>query len=92
MISIDIERIEAINSLRPGAIWTETNGKLEWNDDVQTQPTEDEIAEQIVKRNYVKNRIVAYPSIEDQLDMIFHDGIEVWRDKIQSVKNKYPKL
>ena len=51
----------------------------------------DEIAEQIGKRNYIKNRIATYPSLEDQLDMIFHDGIEVWRDKIQSVKDKYPK-
>ena len=32
MIPIDIERMEAITSLRPGATWTETNGKLEWND------------------------------------------------------------
>jgi len=91
MIPIDIERMEAITSLRPGATWTETNGKLEWNDNVQTQPTEDEIVEQIGKRNYIKNRTVNYPSIEDQLDMIFHDGIEVWRDKIQSIKDKYPK-
>ena len=91
MIPIDIERMEAITSLRPGATWTETNGKLEWNDNVQTQPTEDEIAEQIGKRNYIKNRTATYPSLEDQLDMIFHDGIEVWRDKIQSVKDKYPK-
>jgi len=35
-----------------------------------------------------------YPSIEDQLDMMFWDeinGTTVWKDTIQSVKNNNPK-
>ena len=91
MIGIDIDRIKAISSLRPGAEWTDRGGELEWLDDHQRKPSEDEIAEEIKRSNYIKNRSDEYPTIEDQLDMIFHDGIEVWRDKIQSVKDKYPK-
>jgi hypothetical protein len=32
-----------------------------------------------------------YPSVRDQLDMIFHDGLDEWRKTIQAVKDKYPK-
>ena len=33
-----------------------------------------------------------YPSIENQLDYIFHNGIEKWKtDIVQPVKDKYPK-
>ena len=35
-------------------------------------------------------RGAAYPSVADQLDMIYHD-IDVWREKIKSIKEKYPK-
>ena len=40
---------------------------------------------------YADNRRVAYPSIADQLDTIFHQGIDVWKADIQAVKDKYPK-
>lgn len=47
---------------------------------------------------YFYDRKLEYPSIEDQLDMIFHDiiggtGLENgdWVDTILSIKNKYPK-
>ena len=40
---------------------------------------------------YVTQRKHAYPSIEDQLDLIFHEGIAAWKAKIQSVKDQFPK-
>jgi hypothetical protein len=33
----------------------------------------------------------AYPSIADQLDKIFHDGIEAWKTDIQAIKDDNPK-
>lgn len=34
-----------------------------------------------------------YPSIEDQLDYIYHHGIDKWRDEmIKPIKDKYPKV
>lgn len=40
--------------------------------------------------DYKKLRI--YPSIEDQLDYIFHNGVDAWKkDMIQPVKDKHPK-
>ena len=40
---------------------------------------------------YTEARRVEYPPIEDQLDKIYHDGIEAWRTDITRIKNKYPK-
>ena len=36
-------------------------------------------------------RAVAYPSIADQLDDIYHNGIDEWKKTIKAVKDKYPK-
>lgn len=34
----------------------------------------------------------AYPSIPDQLDLIFHQGLDAWKTKIQEVKDSIPKV
>ena len=40
---------------------------------------------------YKKVRRAAYPEIGDQLDDIYHNGIDGWKAKIKVVKDKYPK-
>jgi len=40
---------------------------------------------------YADLRAQAYPPIADQLDTIFHVGIDGWKVTIQTVKDKYPK-
>lgn len=40
---------------------------------------------------YQRDRIEAYPSIEDQLDDLYHNGYEGWKGTITAVKDKYPK-
>ena len=40
---------------------------------------------------YTDARRAEYPPLEEQLDKIYHDGIEVWRMDITRIKNKYPK-
>ena len=41
--------------------------------------------------SYVDARISEYPPLQDQLDKIYHDGVESWRTDITKIKNKYPK-
>jgi hypothetical protein len=41
--------------------------------------------------SYAELRAVAYPSIQDQLDTIFHDGLDAWKAEIQAVKDLHPK-
>ena len=40
---------------------------------------------------YKYNRAAEYPSIVDQLDDIYHNGIDGWKETIKEVKDKYPK-
>ena len=40
---------------------------------------------------YKELRAAEYPSIVDQLDKIYHTGIDGWKTDIQVVKDKYPK-
>ena len=40
---------------------------------------------------YSRKRADEYPSIKDQLDDIYHNGIDAWKVKIKAVKDKYPK-
>ena len=43
-------------------------------------------------KTYVDHRASSYAPIPDQLDYIFHNGIEKWKtDMILPVKEKYPK-
>ena len=40
---------------------------------------------------YKELRAAEYPSIVDQLDKIYHTGIDGWKTDIKVVKDKYPK-
>ena len=40
---------------------------------------------------YKYNRVAAYPSIAEQLDEIYHNGIDAWKVKIKAVKDANPK-
>lgn len=40
---------------------------------------------------YIAKRQQAYPSIPDQLDLIYHQGLDAWKSAIQAVKEANPK-
>ena len=49
-------------------------------------------AQQKIDDSYYKiQRAEAYPSIADQLDKIYHSGIDAWKADIKAVKDKFPK-
>jgi len=93
---------EALQSLRPGAQWF-INGfdyeNLVWSDENELPPpTEEEIQTEIERlqaeyeyNQYQRDRASAYPSIQDQLDTLYHQGYDGWKVSIDEVKNKYPK-
>ena len=39
----------------------------------------------------LNKRASEYPSIKDQLDDIYHNGVDGWKTTIKAVKDKYPK-
>lgn len=68
-----------------------------------TKPTEAEFDAKVAELQaahdaanapYKLDRALAYPSIEEQLDMQYHDsvnGTTTWADAIAAVKAEYPK-
>jgi len=77
-------------------LWDDGDGAYikEWNHS-DAQPTVAEIeaadAEWHSQNDYKFNRTDEYPDIKDQLDDIFHNGIDGWKATIQAIKDKYPK-
>ena len=91
-------RFDAIASLKPGADFVLTGDVLEWRDSKQTKPTESEIDAELSRliteynnKKYQRDRSSEYPSGVDQLDDIYHNGIEAWKATIKATKDKYPK-
>jgi len=94
--------ITAIQSLRPKAQWSldgRTYEGLQWSDENELPPpTEEEVQVEIERlqaeyenNQYQRDRATAYPSIQDQLDTLYHQGYDGWKARIDEVKNKYPK-
>jgi hypothetical protein len=77
------------------------NGSItEWNLDIPkpTMAQLDAFEAQAIAyeqlQDILNNRRTAYPSIADQLDMLYWDkvnGTENWLNSIESVKNRFPK-
>jgi len=93
-----MNKANALQSLRPGAQWVLRGDGLEWLDTEQTQPTDAEITAEVARlqaeyeaKEYQRQRAAAYPSIADQLDTIYHEGIDAWKAEIAAVKTEYPK-
>ena len=84
-------RGDAILSLRPDSEWVMNGDKLTWLDSGTTEPTESEIVAEMARIEYKGKREVEYPSIVDQLDDIYHNGIDGWKATIKTIKDKYPK-
>ena len=51
----------------------------------------DAVQAEIDANEYKEKRLKEYPSILDQLDKIYHDGIDAWKVDIKAIKDKYPK-
>jgi len=51
----------------------------------------DELKAEYATFEYQRKRQPEYPAIKDQLDLLYHKGIDGWKEEIQKVKDKYPK-
>jgi len=88
---------EALQTLRPNAQWVLRGDELEWLDIEQAEPTDIEIQTELARLTYLdgvlqyqKDR--EYPAIGEQLDNIFHNGLDAWKADIQLVKDAHPKV
>jgi hypothetical protein len=62
-------------------------------DAILNEWAENERAKQLDEEanGYKSKRAAEYPSIPDQLDDIYHNGIDAWKETIKVTKDKYPK-
>ena len=95
---MEITKIEAILSLDSTAQVTVRGETVEWISGAITEPTDLEITTEQARlqseydaNQYQRDRANEYPSIADQLDDIFHNGLDAWKATIQTTKDKYPK-
>ena len=100
---VDVEPIDVLifKKIRIGAthnVSTNTTTISSIYDDTTEQQINDNFA--TWKQEYldyqptatvIKNRKAEYPPIEDQLDDIYHNGIDGWKTTIKATKDKYPK-
>ena len=88
----DDEKVELAN-------YSDGNGDFikKWTYSIP-QPTDSQIASYETAGNttealqtVLNNRANDYPSIKDQLDKIYHSGIDEWKKVIKATKDKFPK-
>jgi len=86
-----MEKFEAIYKLYPSVVTI--RGDVAYNKDEQEVTYDNNAVEALVASEaYKDKRASEYPAIADQLDYIYHNGIDAWKtDMINPVKNKYPK-
>jgi len=93
---------DAIQRLRPNSVWSVLDDdyeKLNWFDSNELPPpTQEEIEEEVEKlkiefelNKYKEKRFHAYPSLAEQLDMLYHLGYDGWKEEINKIKEQYPK-
>ena len=83
--------------------WSDSKNKIYANlivHDGGVKPTEKECTDGLAalqaawdleNNSYKSKRRAEYPSVVDQLDDIYHNGIDAWKATIKATKDKYPK-
>ena len=93
-----VDAILALDAKARVKVVGEDYDKITWFDDNPNKITVDQIKtkktelDKVDKANeYKMQRKKEYPTIEDQLDTIYHKGIDEWKKTIKAVKDKFPK-
>ena len=77
---------QIINGVKVDLTAEEADAMLdEWTDNEHARQVDEEA------NGYKSKRAAEYPSIPDQLDDIYHNGIDAWKETIKKVKDDNPK-
>ena len=95
-----IDLAKAIKAINPNAackIKKEDINQITWFSGTDPISKEDILAKQAElqadydTKQYQRDRAEEYPTWQDQLDDIYHNGIDAWKATIKATKDKYPK-
>ena len=90
---------EAIYSAYSGTVVTiddskgafDKDGKSVTLDNAKVAEARKVIDDAFAATKYQRDRAEAYPSWQDQLDKIYHSGIDARKADIKTIKDKFPK-
>ena len=89
--------ILAINSNAKFTVNADDINQITWLDETTPIPKADieakvsELETAYDNAEYQRNRAKEYPPIAEQLDDLYHNGIDGWKATIKTTKDKYPK-
>ena len=92
-----IQSILAINPDAQVSVNAEDVNQITWLNNTPVISNEDILAKQAElktafdAKQYQRDREKEYPTWQDQLDDIYHNGIDGWKATIKATKDKYPK-
>ena len=92
-----IASILAINPNAKFTVYSEDASNIVWWEGTTPISEADILAKQkelvaaYDNNKYQRDRANKYPSMADQLDDIYHNGVDEWKKTIKAVKDKYPK-
>ena len=89
--------ILAINPSAEDSVNAEDFEQITWHNgtaviskaDIQAKQAE--LQTEYDAKKYQRDRAEEYPTWQDQLDDIYHNGIDAWKATIKATKDKYPK-
>ena len=81
---------DAIYATHPTVVTIRDDVAYDQNENI-VQYNEVTVQAYIDDNAYKGLRQTEYPSIADQLDTLYHGGIDAWKAEIKTVKDKYPK-
>ena len=86
---------KAILKINPNAIYVIRGNdidtcEIEWLEGT-AEISKADIKAKMASMEYMPKRQTEYPSIADQLDDLYHNGIDGWKTTIKAIKDKYPK-
>mgnify|MGYP006060224095 FL=1 len=89
---------DAILEINPSAVVNVSgtdidNCEIEWLEDT-TPISKADIKAKLKSMAYIDNRKNEYPTWQEQMDLQYWDkvnGTSTWQEKINEIKNKYPK-
>jgi len=80
------------------SVYGEDINNITWHDGNPTNITNQQIIDKQAElqtaydaKQYQRDRASEYPTWQDQLDDIYHNGIDAWKATIKATKDKYPK-
>ena len=91
-----ITKSQEIRSLDPDSMFSIHEDVIKWDtpeiSDAKINAEMARLQTEYNNNEYQRQRALAYAPLTEQLDYIYHNGIEAWKtDMINPVKTKYPK-